>query len=119
MWKDARGYLVQWRNGKEVRVHRLVAEEMLGRPLLPGEQVHHRNGDRADNRPENLEIVDAASHIQAHWRDGRYEARVAANRPPDAHCSECDFVGRLHALGLCPRCYHRLYARRQKARGRR
>lgn len=35
--------------------HILVAEAMLGRYLEPGESVHHRNGVRDDNRPENLE----------------------------------------------------------------
>ena len=36
--------------------HILVAEELLGRYLEPGESVHHRNGVRDDNRPENLEL---------------------------------------------------------------
>ena len=36
--------------------HILVTERMLGRFLLPDETVHHRNGLRADNRPENLEL---------------------------------------------------------------
>ena len=36
--------------------HQIVMSRMLGRSLLPGESVHHRNGNKADNREENLEL---------------------------------------------------------------
>ena len=50
---DRRGYAYE---------HRLVAEEKLGRRLAPGEQVHHIDGDKTNNRPENLEVVASRAH---------------------------------------------------------
>lgn len=76
-WKGGRllvgGYLYLYRpehplatRGGYVLEHRLVAEAKLGRPLTRDEVVHHRNGVRADNRPENLEVFQTnAEHLKA------------------------------------------------------
>jgi len=55
-----------WRNGKKVRAHRWIAEQMLGRKLLPTEQVHHINGDPLDNRLENLQVLPIREHQRLH-----------------------------------------------------
>lgn len=48
---------------KYVLEHRLIMEEVLGRPLRDYETVHHRNGDRQNNARENL-VLRIGAHGQ-------------------------------------------------------
>lgn len=51
--------------------HRIVAEQMLGRPLKPGEVVHHIDCDKRNNSPENLMIfASQALHAKYHKEHG-------------------------------------------------
>lgn len=49
--------------------HRAVMEGVLGRKLQKGESVHHINGIRHDNRPENLELFVRAQPYGQRARD--------------------------------------------------
>ncbi|MGH9811498.1 MAG: HNH endonuclease [Candidatus Acidiferrales bacterium] len=85
-------------NGRTVYEHRWLMEQCLGRALTWREVVHHRNGSRTDNRPENLEVVDRLDHSRHHMLKnpvakqcvvcGSEFAPPASHRPRDRTCSE-------------------------------
>lgn len=55
-------------NGKQVREHRWIMEQHLGRKLERWEHVHHLNDDSSDNRLENLEILSNADHQRKEYQ---------------------------------------------------
>lgn len=64
------GYLEITRGANKGRPeHRVIAERMLGRKLMPGEVVHHKDRNRSNNDPSNLEVMTLAEHTSMHRKE--------------------------------------------------
>ena len=59
--------------------HRVIAEQMIGRPLAQGEHVHHIDGDRSNNDPANLQVMTAAEHASLHAKTNAITRRRNSN----------------------------------------
>lgn len=101
---------VRCRGGRtKTAFSRIVVEGMLGRELRPDEHVHHVNGDKTDDRAENLQVISISEHTRLHAEAKTWPASRWLRR-----CSECGCDHDDRTTG-CGACIRRFAARRKVA----
>jgi len=68
-FKDKKGYR-RWKDSKKL-VHRTVAEKKIGGKIGRGRVVHHKDGNKQNNRPSNLRVMSRSEHSSLHAKKRR------------------------------------------------
>lgn len=105
--KNAQGYRLRYSPEKRQRLeHVLIAESVLGRKLPPDAEVHHVDGNPANNAHDNLVICpDHAYHALLHRRQAAY---AACGNPSFLKCRLCGKYDAASALYVdANNCHHR------------
>ena len=78
-----------------------MIEKYINRKLESCEVVHHKNGNKLDNRIDNLEVINRRSHSKMHGTIFKWSKSYE-------YCVDCGTQSRKHeGKGLCLRCYQR------------
>ena len=80
------GHHLRMNNGYAYE-HQLVAEDKIGRRLRPGEIVHHINGMKSDNKPDNIEVLGSRWHHKVEHRVSGDERRKPGETNPMNTCA--------------------------------
>lgn len=102
------GYVLISKSGVVKYEHIIVAERMYGGPLPKGAQVHHKNKNPSDNRPENLEIfLTDAEHKERHRRERALAACGNEDWRSCCFCSQYDSLDNLVVRRAGREIFHR------------
>lgn len=96
--------------------HRVVAEQMIGRPLRPEEIVHHDDEVKRNNAPNNLVITDRVTHGRIHnlGKKRRPKMVCKVGHPLEGDNVQITWAGMRQCM-TCRRAYDREYQRKKRA----
>jgi len=84
------GYKFIISEGKEVAEHRVIWEKINGK-IPAGHNIHHINGNRLDNRIENLQLVHIGEHNKLHNRGFKKGHEDMVNYITYVKCIKCNY----------------------------